>query len=518
MTATRFQSALIAEDDDMIRSFIDQSLRELGYMHISKASNGEQAWELATKRKYDIIISDWKMPKVHGLAFLNRLRRSKQYSNVPVLIVSGFLNRKDFTLLEEFALTEKLEKPFAVESFHQAVRNLEKEFFWLQSAKTELNKIIENPIEDQKHYILRLLELVQGAPNPIPFFLLGARILTSRGDFSGAESIMRFAIKHSPNSTMAMFELAKILLKLNRNHEAFDLLLRAQEQSPDNLDRVCMLGHMHLNQLEPEEAKVRFSKALKIDPEDKLAKHGMTIAQNVDSFLTQNPYERLGQSFSTLLNTIGISLVRQGRIDEGIEHYKSAMAYVDDKNVKAKLSFNAALGNLRKKDFKMAKAWLDAAVGLNNNYPKAELYLNKIDQYLASDQRKIAFLPPSDAFDEIEGSDQDENLDFTLIEDESPPTAQKKPPAKKALVLEQGKEMSPKDIRKNLISACPHAQDVFKMLSKQGVNTLSLMTEFNDLYETFGPQLLDKAFRRAVREFDGLPAKVKAILEELAAA
>jgi tetratricopeptide (TPR) repeat protein len=278
---------------------------------------------------------------------------------------------------------------------------------------------------------------------------------------------------------------------------------------------------LHLNQLEPEEAKAQFSKALKIDPEDKLAKHGMTIAQNVDRFLTQNPSERLGQSFSTLLNTIGISLVRQGRMDEGIEHYKSAMAYVDDKDIKAKLAFNAALGNLRKKDFKTAKAWLDAAVGLNSNYPKAELYLNKIDQYLASDQRKAAFLPSSDAFDEIEGADQDENLDFSLVEEATPQApAKKKAPAKKTLVLEQqkGQGLTPKDIRKNLISACPHAQEVFKMLSKQGVNTLSLMPEFNSLYETFGPQLLDKAFRRAVREFDAQPAKVKAILEELAAA
>ena len=64
-------------------------LEELGHK-ISVASSGAEALEQFFQHKYDLVVTDYKMPRMDGLELIVRLR--KQQADVGIILVSGFVD------------------------------------------------------------------------------------------------------------------------------------------------------------------------------------------------------------------------------------------------------------------------------------------------------------------------------------------------------------------------------------------------------------------------------------------
>ncbi len=62
-------------------------LQELGY-RITTASCGATALEQFCAHRFDLVITDYKMPRMDGLELISRLR--KQAPEVPIILISGF--------------------------------------------------------------------------------------------------------------------------------------------------------------------------------------------------------------------------------------------------------------------------------------------------------------------------------------------------------------------------------------------------------------------------------------------
>jgi DNA-binding response OmpR family regulator len=100
---------LVVEDDDAMRAFLEESLREEGYQ-VRTASNTLSAIVTLMGDPDDVLIVDWKMPDLDGFALLSAVRRC--FAGVPVIFVTAFA-RPD---VEKRALDEGafgfLPKPF----------------------------------------------------------------------------------------------------------------------------------------------------------------------------------------------------------------------------------------------------------------------------------------------------------------------------------------------------------------------------------------------------------------------
>jgi CheY-like chemotaxis protein len=64
-------------------------LEEIGHK-ISVASSGADALEQFSKLKYDLVVTDYKMPRMDGLELIVRLR--KQEPGIAIILVSGFVD------------------------------------------------------------------------------------------------------------------------------------------------------------------------------------------------------------------------------------------------------------------------------------------------------------------------------------------------------------------------------------------------------------------------------------------
>lgn len=106
-------SVLIADDFEAITRALSSACEQLGFKTIFQARDGQEATKYLQHNQVDIIISDWKMPKMDGLALLKHVRQSKTHANVPFVMLTGNLHQSDVVQAIEAGVSEYLVKPFS---------------------------------------------------------------------------------------------------------------------------------------------------------------------------------------------------------------------------------------------------------------------------------------------------------------------------------------------------------------------------------------------------------------------
>lgn len=80
-------SILLVDDNKLGLSARKSVLEELGHT-IATASNGVDALEQFAHGKFDLVVTDYKMPRMDGLELIAGLR--KRSPDLPVILISGF--------------------------------------------------------------------------------------------------------------------------------------------------------------------------------------------------------------------------------------------------------------------------------------------------------------------------------------------------------------------------------------------------------------------------------------------
>ena len=77
---------LIVDDDEIVRKVLRKFLKQLP-LEIREAKDGEEGFALFSQEAFDLIIVDYRMPKVDGLTMLKQCR--ELYREHPCIVISG---------------------------------------------------------------------------------------------------------------------------------------------------------------------------------------------------------------------------------------------------------------------------------------------------------------------------------------------------------------------------------------------------------------------------------------------
>ncbi len=79
---------LVAEDDHISLMFLQKMLAAMGH-DVVCAEDGREAWETFTKQKFKLVITDWMMPRLDGLALCRQIRQQKSADYVYIIILTA---------------------------------------------------------------------------------------------------------------------------------------------------------------------------------------------------------------------------------------------------------------------------------------------------------------------------------------------------------------------------------------------------------------------------------------------
>lgn len=112
-------SILVVDDELLIRDLLYDFFTGQGW-DISVAEDGEKALEIMRARKFDLVLTDIKMPAMDGLALTSHVKQSNP--ELPVVLMTGFPSVD--TAVE--ALRKKVDdyiiKPFNINQLYKLVK------------------------------------------------------------------------------------------------------------------------------------------------------------------------------------------------------------------------------------------------------------------------------------------------------------------------------------------------------------------------------------------------------------
>jgi two-component system chemotaxis response regulator CheY len=109
-------SILVVDDYAPMRQTVKKQLVQLGFDNISEAAGaGDAIRKIEAGEQFGLIISDWNMPEVTGLDFLNFIRKGEHMKQVPFLMITAEASKENVVEAAKAGVSQYIVKPFTAD-------------------------------------------------------------------------------------------------------------------------------------------------------------------------------------------------------------------------------------------------------------------------------------------------------------------------------------------------------------------------------------------------------------------
>ncbi|SHI69400.1 two component, sigma54 specific, transcriptional regulator, Fis family [Malonomonas rubra DSM 5091] len=130
---------LVVDDEASMREFLSIMLQREGY-RVDEAVNGEEALKKLDDVKYDLLISDIKMPRMTGIELLREIRQ--QEVDLTVIMITAFSSTEEAVEAMKLGAYDYITKPFKNDEIRLVIKKaLERNH--LQSENIQLKKKLD---------------------------------------------------------------------------------------------------------------------------------------------------------------------------------------------------------------------------------------------------------------------------------------------------------------------------------------------------------------------------------------
>ncbi|BCZ46201.1 DNA-binding response regulator [Clostridium gelidum] len=168
---------LIVEDEKQMSMFIEMELTHEGY-EVETAYDGREGLEKVENNEYDLILLDIMIPSLNGIEVCRRIR---QFSNVPIIMLTAKSDVPDKVLGLDVGANDYLTKPFAIEELLARIRVYTREKV-LKNKRDEIKvkDIIMNNITHEVFRSGREIQLTKKEYDLLEMLLINKNIVLSR--------------------------------------------------------------------------------------------------------------------------------------------------------------------------------------------------------------------------------------------------------------------------------------------------------------------------------------------------
>lgn len=221
-----------------------------------------------------------------------------------------------------------------------------------------------------------------------------ASALQAIGKFDEAAEAFKHSGQMNKKFRSADSRLGENLMVLGRVDEAVAVFEKLERTNKNSAERKAMLASAYMEKGDFEKAKEMLALAKECNPDHpkiREARAQMLLATGkaAEAFKMMNELEEVGPFLAAKLNEMGIKLSQAGKGASSLALYKKAHRVVR-KELRYKVSLNAALACYRLKDFKMALKYLARCEKeYGRSLEKVEKIRNACKQAIAKSSKSV---------------------------------------------------------------------------------------------------------------------------------
>ena len=361
------KSVVIIDHDDATRTGVRSIMNELGCENINDFADGEAATKWMDQAgEPDLIVMEWRIPKVSGPALLQRVR-SRGFAHTPIIILSSLIKTSDMPLIRELGVANLALKPLEKATFLKTI------IWTIQQDRTPSDiHAMENKIrtllsckEIKSAETLLAKYSISPSAQPSRKAIFKAELAYAKEQYREARDLAIEAVKHSGESLFALNILGKCLMTMRDYESALKCFRKAQSISPMNLERLVTIAEVQAELGEKEEARESINKAKDIDPENRVVSEGVARVAITSGASTeaQTALASLDSNINLIryLNNKAVAHAKCGFAVEGLEIYQKTLAAIPrrEQELIGVVIYNMALAKIRSSDLNGAVSDLE---------------------------------------------------------------------------------------------------------------------------------------------------------------
>lgn len=360
-------NAVVIDSDDATGKGVEEVLKQLGVVSVHRFSDGEEAWKfLETCPEPQLIITEWRVPKLSGPMLIQRIRQHGFY-NVPIIVLSSLLKPDDMPLVREIGVANIVQKPLNRDLFVPAVIwTLQQER--LPTEQLALERKIRQLFKAGKKVEAEPLRVQLLADPQVP--LARKRLIESEYHYSCSNYVMARdcaidALRMAGDGILVLNLLGKAFMRLKNHESALKCFKKAQELAPNNIERLCNMAEANTELGNHEAAAEILEGAKNLDPDAQgVAEAEVRVA--ITKGDTAGAKRLLGEFDSldnlvSYMNNKAVAYVKCGHAVDAIDLYTKTLESIPDDHAETKsiVTYNVALALVREGDFEGAVKRLD---------------------------------------------------------------------------------------------------------------------------------------------------------------
>lgn len=384
-------------------------------MQIEILGDGDACLEVIQKDGQKVasalIVDQYGLGPQKAALLYQKLRAIPAHRFTPLVVIDAKITPVVLGMASEYRFFRIIEKNGLDESLKFALEALVADLSKPSGLRQSFNKMslaLANNEEGEANRILE--ECYQLYKNDPDVLVEYGNLCLRKGRIDRAEKVFNRLASEKKKSLRVSNFLARVQLKLGKFSDALSLLDQADVLSPNNLERLILMGDAFRLKGEMTKAEQKYEQALWIEDSNSQAKKGLGLVS-----LEQGEVERaldffketcLEEEIASFLNNTAVLAVKRAHFQHAKNLYSAAGNALTQPSLRSKIEFNLGLLHRRWRKLSEASQYFEKAIELDPQNEKAMRHLSLIKGFV-SDGAQPEFAPS----DGIEAFEKDQNLD-----------------------------------------------------------------------------------------------------------
>ena len=116
---------LLVEDESATRLMLEAMLVSMKY-EVTVAADGREAWQLFQEQRFPLVITDWLMPEMDGLALCRAIRELSRDQYTMILLITGLAGKEDYLEAMAAGVDDFIAKPIDEDRLRAKLKVIER--------------------------------------------------------------------------------------------------------------------------------------------------------------------------------------------------------------------------------------------------------------------------------------------------------------------------------------------------------------------------------------------------------